>query len=262
MKILSTKPWSTLLFFGLAFFIVYGLALISAYFGQSRQIYYPPPPTAKKFDAFIENDHKKLGGWVVPQNPQHALVVFGGNAQSLLKMSATGGLSSCTDRTLILFPYRGYEGNPGVPREKDLIEDAQKVVLWAQQQYKHVSVLGISLGSGVAVGVASKNHDLDAVLLGTPYDSMVNVAHDLMPWLLPKLLMKDTYDSASRAPNVSAPIFILRAKQDQIILPPRTAQLIQSFKNTVTEEYVLEGNHDTIWSNRQACEWIRQKTQF
>lgn len=260
MKKRTPKWISSLRFLIFSFVLMYGLALLGVYFSQDRQIYFPPPHSAQPFQVFLENNEGKMGGWVVQQDPKQALVVFGGNAQSLSKMTRPQGLSACTDRTLILFPYRSYEGNPGKPREKDLIADGQAVLKWAKAHYSHVSILGISLGSGVAVGVASQESDLDGLLLGTPYDSLVNVGQDLMPWMLPKILMKDHYNSAARARQIKVPVYILRARGDQLILKSRTDHLKNTFTHTTVEEWVSEGDHDTVWSNPETCDWIKAHT--
>lgn len=241
---------------------VYGLALAFTYAMQERQVYFPPPPAATPFDvSFTRPNGVTLGGWVSPGSSGAALVVFGGNGQALEGWRHRRGLSGCTDRTLVLVPYRSYEGNPGTPREKDLIDDGQAVVAWAQQRYRRVGVLGISLGSGVATAVAAREKNgVDVLLLGTPYDSLSNVANDLMPWLLPSLLLKDRYPSVERASGVTAPVFVLRADQDRLIRAPRTEALLKAF-GTQAKETVVEGGHDTGWQTSAACDWLRESTQ-
>lgn len=249
--------------FPLVFLGVYGLVLVWFYFTQASRIYFPPPSAPQRFDVvFKRPDGMVLGGWVSPgRTPDAALVVFGGNAQGLFPWKSRQGLAGCTDRTLILVPYRGYEGNPGVPREHLLIDDGQAVVAWAKERYAKVGLLGISLGSGVATAVAAREgEDVDLLALGTPYDRLDRVAQDLMPWVFPSLLMRDRYASVDRIAAVKAPIRVLRAQGDRLIQAPRTAALLQAAQPRTPEETVLPGGHEDVWRTGEACAWLQKAT--
>lgn len=234
---------------------VVGLDLDAA----DRQIYYPPPPSPLAFDTQITSEAGSLGAWIAPGPGKGALVVFGGNAMSLAAWRDRTGIAGCTDRTLVLAPYRGYEGNPGTPGEQALVADGRRVVDWAQQRYGTVAVLGISLGSGVAAAVAAeKGNRIDRLLLGTPYDSLAEVAHDLMPWLWPRLLLRDTYDSYARAKQITVPVWVLRAKNDQLIGAARTQRLLTGFKADIpVQETVIDGTHESGWRTDAACQWLK-----
>lgn len=169
-------------------------------------------------------------------------------------------LRRCTNRTLILFPYRGFEGQGGAPSEQALIEDGDAVVAWAKERYPVVGVFGVSLGSGVAIGVAEKaGNTIDMLALGTPFDRMDMVARDHMAWALPGLLLKDTYHSLSRIDAVKAPIFGLRAEQDEIILGARTQALKEQASRGQWID--LPGGHDTVWASDAACDWLLSATR-
>ncbi len=249
--------------FSLVFLGIYGVVLAWFYFTQSSRIYFPPPAAPERFDVVFERpDGMVLGGWVAQgRKPDQALVVFGGNAQGLFPWKARQGLAKCTDRTLILVPYRGYEGNPGHPREHLLVDDGQAVVAWAKQRYTHVGLLGISLGSGVATAVAAREGDgVDLLALGTPYDRLDRVAQDLMPWVFPTLLMRDRYASVDRIGAVKAPIRVLRAQGDRLIQAPRTAALLGAAQGLRPEETVLVGGHEDVWRTPEACAWLQKAT--
>jgi pimeloyl-ACP methyl ester carboxylesterase len=236
----------------------YLVILLRIYLVQRDYLYFPPPP-AQPFQIHIKRPDISLGGWIIEgKTHERALVVFGGNAMSLSQWG-NGMLRHCTDRTLVLVPYRSYEGNPGHPTETDLVNDGVAVVEWARGQYEHVGVFGVSLGSGVASAVAARTgKDIDMLALGTPYDRMDLVARDHMPWAFPSLLLKDRYDSVSVIQKVQAPIYGLRAEADTIILPPRT----QALKAASTGQWIdLPGGHDTVWGSKQACQWLRHATR-
>lgn len=236
----------------------YLVILLRIYFTQRDFLYYPPP-AGPAFDFQVKRPDLSLGGWIIEgKRKENALVLFGGNAMSLHQWG-TGLLRHCTDRTLILVPYRGYEGNPGSPTETQLIDDGVAVVQWAKQHYAKVGVFGVSLGSGVATGVAAQaGENIDMLALGTPYDRMDLVGRDHLPWALPSLLMKDRYDNLTSIKKVQAPIFGLRAEQDSIILAARTQALRDATKGGTWID--LPGDHDSVWGSEKACDWLRQAT--
>lgn len=241
---------------------IYAAILGLTYMTQDDQLYHPPPANVAAFDVWLERpDGVRLGGWIAPGPRQDsALVLFGGNAMGLAGWRNRNALAGCTDRTLILVPYRGYEGNPGQPGEEDLLKDGAAVLDWAGTQFSTVGVLGISLGSGVAVGAATKTQTrIDILALGTPFDRMDLVAHDLMPWVFPKLLMRDTYDSAGRIGDVQAgKIAVLRAREDRLIGAARTQGLLRAAPGAI--ETVVAGGHESAWRTAAACEWLKNVT--
>lgn len=259
-----SRPWfRRLLTFAMAFLAVYSGVLIWFFLTQAQRLYFPPLPSPVPFDFTLQRpDGIPLGGWEAPgPNREAALVVFGGNAMPVAPWRSRQGLAGCTDRALILVPYRGYEGNPGQTREEALIADGQAVVAWAKSRYPNVGVLGISLGSGVATAVAEREGKaVDLVALGTPYDRLDLVANDLLPWVFPRLLMRDSYASVDRIAQVQAPVFVLRADRDPLIRAPRTAALIKASGGQAVET-VAPGGHDDVWRTPEACAWLRQVTR-
>lgn len=252
-----SPAWRTLRAFAIACLSVYALALGFTYVFQDSRIYYPPGRATTPFDVTFQRQGLNLGGWVAPGPSQDALVVFGGNGQALEGWRPRKGLPGCTDRTLILVPYRSYEGNPGTPSEQVMVEDGRAVVDWARQHYAHVGVLGISLGSGVATAVAAEEgNGIDVLLLGTPYDRLDKVGQDLMPWLWPQLLMRDRFASVDRAARIQVPVRVLRAEDDQLVRAPRTAALMQAFGDRA-QETVVRGDHQSGWQTPEACAWLR-----
>ena len=85
----------------------------------------------------------------------------------------------------------------------------------------------LSLGSGVAVQLAARR-PLGSLGLVWPFDSLVEVACDFVP-LLPRLVLRDRFDSAVAAPGIRGPLGILAAEQDSIVRPPHTQKLREAF---------------------------------
>lgn len=197
-----------------------------------------------QYTTYTAADGTVLRGWLFNRGAGKPLVVmYPGNG-----MSAGDFLpfaTSDTERSYLLLNYRGYGSSEGTPSEKNLVQDARYALKQAMQQTgaSGVSAVGFSLGTGVAVQVAAQE-TVQSLVLICPFDSMENVACDMVP-LLPRLFLADTYDSAAYAPRVTCPVTIFRAEQDEIVGAERTEALIRSFGRPVAH-HTLPAGHNTI----------------
>ena len=106
--------------------------------------------------------------------------------------------------------------------------------------------MGRSLGSGVAVQLAAVR-PVSRLVLVTPFDSLVNVAKEYFRWLPVGWLMRDRYESASRAHTVQAPVLIVIAGEDEIIPERRSRALANAFAPGQVQVVVVPGvGHNTL----------------
>jgi hypothetical protein len=106
--------------------------------------------------------------------------------------------------------------------------------------------MGRSLGSGVAVFVASER-PVQQLVLVTAFDSLVNVAREYFRWLPVGWLMRDRYESASRASAVSAPVLVVVAGEDEIIPRARSEALVAAFAPGQVQVVVVpDVGHNTL----------------
>jgi pimeloyl-ACP methyl ester carboxylesterase len=164
-------------------------------------------------------DGKQLHAWHVPGAAPGAPVVlyFGGNAEDVSWM-----IPEAKKRTpgvaWLLVNYRGYGGSEGSPSEETISADALQWYDHAATELKPrgIAVFGRSLGSGAAVVVASQRK-VEAVVLVTPFDSLVEVAKRHYPFLPVSLMLRHQFDSLGRAPRIAAPLLCIAAQRDEII---------------------------------------------
>jgi uncharacterized protein len=112
--------------------------------------------------------------------------------------------------------------------------------------HPRMQVLGVSLGSGLAVSVAAAL-PVEKLMLVTPYDSLRAVAQQHYPWLPIRWLLNDTFEAASWAPQVRAPTTILLAGRDRVVPAERGRALAAAFapgQATVVE--FPDANHVSI----------------
>ena len=227
--------------------VAYGVLCAWVFFTQRGQIYFPTPVSAAPGAQalWIESQGERIKVWTVPRPGERALLYFGGNAEDVagnIELFA----EAFPDRSLYLVNYRGYGGSSGRPSEAGLVADALAVFDQVQAQHTDVAVMGRSLGSGVAMQVAAMR-PVERLVLATPFDSLVNVARQYFGWLPVGLLMRDRFDSARRAPVVSAPVLVVIAGEDEIIARERSKALAAAFAPGQAQVVVVPGaGHNTL----------------
>ncbi|MFM2003805.1 MAG: hypothetical protein RI963_3231, partial [Planctomycetota bacterium] len=113
--------------------------------------------------------------------PAGAVIYFGGNAEEVDR-SADDYAAAFPRHAIYLMNYRGYGGSQGGPSKAALHRDAAALYEYVASRHGTIVVIGRSLGSGVAVRLAVSNR-VDRLILITPFDSIVNVARGLFPFL-------------------------------------------------------------------------------
>jgi hypothetical protein len=121
-------------------------------------------------------------------------------------------------------------GQLGVPRERTVLQ-------------------GQSLGSGVAVEMAKRGLGTRLVLI-TPYTSIVEVGARIFPWLPARLLVRDPFDNAAKAPGLKLPVLIVHGTRDEVIPVDMGQRLGTLFPNATTR--ILEGKRHNDLLDRPA----------
>ena len=106
--------------------------------------------------------------------------------------------------------------------------------------------MGRSLGSGIAVQVASQRPVIRLVLI-TPYDGLKDIAAHEYPFLPVGLLLKDKFESWRYAAKITAPTLIIAAGDDELVPRSSTERLKNRFKEGVARYVVIpNAGHNTI----------------
>ncbi|MEW5682872.1 MAG: alpha/beta fold hydrolase [Pseudomonadota bacterium] len=234
----------------------YCLLCLLLYFLQRQLIYFPVsaqlPPTEplilQQGDATVLVSQQ-------PRDTRQALLYFGGNAEDV-SISLPDFAAAFPGYAIYLMHYRGYGGSSGSPSEQALVADA--LALYDQLQAKHsdITVIGRSLGSGVAVQLAAQRKVTQLVLI-TPFDSLNALAQRQFPLFPVKWLLKDTYNSVAYAPAINSPTLLLLAEQDEIIGRGHTEALYQAFTPGVATLKSYRGSHNSELAASQIAAWLQ-----
>lgn len=186
-----------------------------------------------------------LHGWVLNQGKRKAIIYFGGNAEQI---SGNINLFEAVLQkySVYLVDYRGYGKSAGNPTEAGLFSDA--LIIYDQIKSKHssISVIGRSLGSGVAVYLGA-NRDIEKLLLLTPYDSIAEVAQSHYPMFPTRYLVRDKFESINRAADITAPVLVVAAEFDPVVPNIHTEKLVSQLVNSeVSFQMVKNVAHNNV----------------
>lgn len=223
------------------------LALCAAAFLMQRSmIYYPQPsayPTAERLTLAGEGADVAVS--MRHREGRKALIYFGGNAEDV-SANLPSLPEAFPEHAIYLMNYRGYGGSSGTPSEHALHQDALLLFDSVHKEHPEVTVMGRSLGSGLAVRLAAER-PVSRLVLVTPFDSLAGMAAAHFPYLPVRWLLIDKYESGRYAPKVDVPTLILAAERDEVVPRSSTEQLRARFRPGIATFEVVRGTrHNTI----------------
>ncbi|WP_151633766.1 alpha/beta hydrolase [Noviherbaspirillum aerium] len=191
-------------------------------------------------------DGTRLCGWLLtPRAPgvHPAVIYFGGRSEEV-SWVVRDATSMFPGMTVLAVNYRGYGNSDGVPAERHLVEDGKMLFDWLaarpQVDPGRIAVIGRSLGSGVALQVAA-HHPVAAVVLITPYDSILSIAKRRFRTMPIGLVLRHRFESVKYAARIKAPVLILRAEQDTVV-PGVHTDLLASKLSSVHGDHTVSGS--------------------
>jgi fermentation-respiration switch protein FrsA (DUF1100 family) len=242
------------------------LALVWAL--QRRLIYFPfggvPQPEALGLQhveavAFPTGDGLTLHGWFFPgAKPRgFTLLVCNGNAGNRAYRTPLAVALQARGIGVLLFDYRGYGGNPGSPSEAGLAADsrAARDYLLGRRDVERSRLVyyGESLGAAVATELASA-HPPAALILRSPFTSMVDVGRVHYPILPVHWLLRDRYPSIDRIGRIRAPLLVVGGDRDGIVPIEQSRRLYEAAGSSVRKLIVIPGadhNDEALLSGEQ-----------
>jgi len=227
--------------------LLYLVVTLLLYVGQQQMLYFPTEKSAIAADKQIMLDvnGQQLQAWRVNPGKPQLMLYFGGNAEAV-EENISEFSQIFPSYTLYLIAYRGYGASTGSPSETALNQDALAIYDKLVIDYKKISVMGRSLGSGVAVHL-SANRKIDKTILVTPFDSILNVAKDTY-WMFPlSILLTDKFESWRKVQYIDNQSLLLIAEQDEVIPARYGKNLARFFSSDNVEVAIIKGaGHNTI----------------
>ncbi len=239
------------------FVIVYLIVCVGMYSFQRNLMYVPTiaiesPASYGLVDFSAVNltakDGTKLEAWYHPAKEDFPTIIhFHGNGGNLSHRAVFFGLLRDAGYGVIGVDYRGYGKSEGKPSEDGFYQDGRATMEYATKTLSipenKIIIYGESIGSGVAVQMATE-HKIAAMILQSPFTSMVAPASNRYPWLPVNLLLKDRYDSLSKIANIHVPTLFFHGERDTLVPITLGKELFAKANEPKQAVYFPEVNHN------------------
>lgn len=237
------------LLLGLCLIVYIGVG-VYLYTQQRTMIFYPTQDMTVENQRcdFLDTGEATLKICMINPGKANAILYFGGNAEATI-FNTRDFTEAFPNKTVYLTNYRGYGGSTGTPSERAFFADAIWLYDHFKPKHRSMSVIGRSIGSGVATYLAA-NREIRRLVLVTPFDSFLRIAKEHFPIYPLSLMLKDKFESYTRAAMISAPTLILIAENDQLVSRSHSMALAKAFTEEQVRVEILEGtDHNDISSH-------------
>ena len=230
---------------------------------EDRMVFFPEPARSsdqtpaqagvKVEDVFLTtSDGVKIHTWwAETPGAQRTVLYFHGNAGNLsLRLPTIGWLQQLPANVLAV-DYRGYGKSEGRPTEEGVYRDGEAAYDYLVREHKipaeQIVVLGQSLGTTVAVDVASKK-PVGAVILEAGFPSAKRVAQVAMRLPGVWLVMRSDFNSARKLKDVRTPVLVAHCRQDPVI-PFALGEELYAAANQPNRFVAYQGDcHEPLYS--------------
>ncbi len=270
---MSLPPWALAAGRVLAALAVVPLLGAGALFGLQRRLVFPaPPPAALPPGAGLlvsgttPRGQRIAALWAERRPGDPVVAYFHGNAMQLADCAALVPLVHAAGWSLFAVEYPGYGplAGAGDPSETSLREAASAAMALLRTQLSvpasRTVLLGQSLGTGVALGLAAEGEGAGLVLL-SPYRSIGAVAAEHLSVPGVRWLVRDGFEAEGRARRVRVPAVVVHGARDAVI-PVAHGRQVAAWLPQGRLVVLPEAGHNDLWSDhadavRNALEAVR-----
>lgn len=242
--------------------LLYLGVLLMLYFIQRHMMYFPdvtrPVPSVYGVADMIvidvgTADGLTLQGWYkAPAAGRPIIVLFHGNGGNIGGRNFKARQFINQGYGFLLAEYRGYGGNRGSPSEQGFYTDARAYLAWLVKQGiapAQTVLYGESIGTGVAVEMASETSGYKALVLESPFASMVEMARKQYFFIPVDLLLKDRYDNFSKIKSVKIPLLVLHGAVDPVVPYSQGKKLFDAANEPKKMETFPHGGHVDLYNH-------------
>lgn len=243
----------------LALFVIFALFCIIARLLHRYFLYVPDRTRINPRDAglagveeivFKSADGKKLIAWYRPAaKGKRTLLYFPGNSGNAAARAGKIKAIAADGYGVFIVNYRGFGGSSGRPSEKRIVRDA----VGAYDSLRGLGVpprdivlYGESLGTGVATQVCQQRQ-AEALVLESPFTSVVDVGKLAWPLLPLKQIMVDQYNTIDRIGSVNVPLFIIHGGRDAVIPLDMARRVFHAACDPKTLTVVPRAGHNDLF---------------
>lgn len=245
--------------------LIYGVWVVAVFLLQSRMLYLPELAGRGWSESQIgaqvglerlwldqapQDGAERTEAWLIrAPTPSGAgaartlVCFFHGNAELIDQCLAEAQAWRERGFDVLLPEYRGYGRSGGRPSQRAIVTDSDELVRRAMTITGAESLIfhGRSLGTGIAVQVASRHRDRTlALVLESPFRSVASFA---WRYGVPEFLVRDPYRTDELLPTFRCPTLILHAPLDEVV-PYAHGEALASLQ-PLALLVPLEGSHNS-----------------
>jgi len=254
----------TLLIVAISIVAIYAGLTVLVYFFQRLMVYHPDKelsatPAALNLEyedvTIPTQDGQKLGGWFIPhRSPRAVVLYFHGNAGNISERVELLRILHELDLAVLIIDYRGYGRSTGRPTETGTYRDAEAAWQYLMETRgispEEIVIYGCSLGGAIAIWLAAQ-HRPGALVVGSTFLNIRQIARDLFPIFPVTLLSRIQYNNKKRIRQVECPLLVMHSVEDNLIPFEHGRQLFQT-ANQPKEFLELRGDHgETVLVSEQ-----------
>jgi hypothetical protein len=235
---------------------VYALLVANLFVFQRSLLYpanrYHPTPAAMRVPdmqpvTLRTRDGLDLVAWYgAPRDGKPTVLSFHGNGDFIGAHAAFARLLLDRGYGALLTSYRGYSGNPGSPTETGLYDDGRAAMDFLEARGATIVVHGFSLGSGVAVQMATERK-VAGMILDAPFTSAADVAASAYPFVPVHMLMHDHFDNLAKIGALSVPVLVTHGTRDEVVPADQFDRIYEAVRGPKTRNRVEGATHNDLW---------------
>lgn len=180
------------------------------------------------------SDGNKINALLFTNDSAKGLIFYlHGNKGTLEKWGNVAKKFTQYGYDIFIMDYRGFGKSTGcIESEAQFFGDAQIAYDTMKKRYaeKDITILGYSIGTGVATYIASTNNP-KRLILQAPFYNMVEMALGRLPFI-PEFLLRYPFMTSEHIKNVKAPIVLLHGDKDVLIPYEHSVRLAELMKPT------------------------------
>jgi alpha-beta hydrolase superfamily lysophospholipase len=250
---------------GVSLVAIYVIAFVIGVLIQ-KKIVYPVPwdrnqDCSKKIsDEVIERGDTTL--YYQNNNSDAVVVFYHGNADIVCDKVDLVDIFNEKGISYIFVEYPGYSGNSGIVSDTSLKESTKEVIAFIDEKnYKHVYVIGQSIGSGLAAFHTSQQAP-ERLLLFSPFTTLTDVVVNMFP-MYPRFLIRrvfdQDFDNVASLKDYMGKLLVVHGTKDTVV-PSKQGEKLFDLIPTKDKRYVeAQGyRHANIYGAEEFQDAIKQ----
>ncbi|WP_456391524.1 alpha/beta hydrolase [Nitratifractor sp.] len=218
----------------------YLLILAYLYFFQRTLLFHPTHESKAQEGFYLETPIGRIRIEVRNPGRERALIYFPGNSEHWWE--DPDDLSQLLPGHTIYFPhYPGYGASEGSPSQEAFYLMAEALYDRIVPRHGAIDLVGRSLGSGVALHLATRRPVRRLVLI-TPYDSIASLGAERYGIFPVRAIIKDPFDALADAPKIRIPVLVLLAESDSVIPHAHSRRLLRAMDHAEVKVHEIPGS--------------------